>query len=172
MTRLIDIDFVYGWLKAAIFEIATKDRGSVFMRADGRDELHIVVVDAGTFLELWKCSGEPLAQQTQAEWLADYKIEGANSGFAKGRGDPVPLIHTSYFRGASGQMQIGFGNGFTRTIWLLAHGADDFPVLCEPETADALHKAAGVFGHVPVSIGDLLKDLTRTAWLERQPDLQ
>lgn len=169
MTRLIDIDFVFGWLKAAIFEIATKDRGLVFMRAAGHAESHIVVVDAGRFLELWKRSGNSLSQQTQAEWLADHKIEDADGGFARGRANPVPLIHVGYCRDALGQMQIGFNNGFTRTIWLLAHGADDFPVLCEAEAADVLHDAAGVSGHAPVSIGDLLKDFTRATWLERQP---
>lgn len=169
MVELVDKTFVFG-LPAAIYAVPTVERGTVYMRVDGSDETAVVIVDSDRFLDLWRCSKEPLAQQTPAQWKRDYKIEGAENGFSRGQGDPVPVIHVSYFEmpQGSGRMQIGFSNGYTRTIWLLAHGACGFPVKCSGETAQALHAAAGAAGSSPTTIKDLLAGLSWQEWLSRQ----
>jgi len=38
---------------------------------------------------------------------------------------------------------IGFTDGVTRTIWLLAYGAKCFPVMCRTENAELLQLMAG-----------------------------
>jgi len=41
---------------------------------------------------------------------------------------------------------VSFLDGITRTIWLLSHGAEAFPVECPMTSAHQLHRVAAVAG--------------------------
>lgn len=168
MVELIEKTFVFG-SPAAVYAVPTQERGTVYMRVNGDEKTSVVVVDSVRFLALWRLSGEPLAQKSQLEWKEDYKIEDAEKGFTAGKNNPVPVIHVSFeIQKPHGQMQVGFSDGYTRTIWLLTHGAAAFPVKCKNDTAHALYTAAGVQYSRPVTTKDLLKDLSWEEWLSRQ----
>lgn len=81
----------------------------------------------------------------EAGWRADRKFGDAQTGFAHGRDNPVPIavigVHDTPHAGGPGS--VAFINGITRTIWLLANGAKAFPIECQVSEADLLHRTAG-----------------------------
>lgn len=174
----------------ATFAVPTRDQGDVYMSV-GRtnylnDERIVVVVDAEKFLELWKA--EPyslhteLAHGSPSTWPLDYKFKHAVDGFSRGPSNPVPLadvgcdIHIKttpiyarnffFFKKHVGDQtesipNVGFTNGVTRTIWLLYHGAKYFPVLTNKSGANLLNQFAGIPNGEPMSVDQLIPELTR-----------
>jgi hypothetical protein len=55
-----------------------------------------------------------------------------------------------------GQPWLGFTNGITRTIWLLANGAKVFPVECALKKSDELQDLTGVPGGRLVVLSELI----------------
>lgn len=119
------------------------DTGVVYMKYEPTryvGSTKVVMVDSRIFYDLWLRT--PHSHAVPYPKLAyDYKFESAVDGFSKGRGNPVPLavvgVHTAL--GAPG---IGFTNGITRTMYLLHHLADAFPV--RADSSDLLFELAGV----------------------------
>ena len=173
----------YRFDKRAIFRVTTKEGGDVFMCIEGSNDHDnaVVEVDAKKFLSLWQ--KEPnshtpeLLHGDPEKWKQDYKFHHAESGFSEGESNPVPLaeigcnIHTNivpvyrkkllFFNNILGYRKeqfnyVTFSNGITRTIWLMAYGADAFPVECSKEEAPLLQRCAGLPYGSPLTIAELL----------------
>jgi hypothetical protein len=117
----------------------------------------VVVVRADKFLALWQSdpsrSQHSLSHGNPDSWRNYYKYQHAAEGFARGAMDPVPLAEVSCETNAHASRQASrgvyalFSNGITRTIWLLTHGCEVFPVLSPPPDADLLQEYAGLSAH-------------------------
>jgi hypothetical protein len=126
-----------------------------------------VMVEARKFLNLWRADPykehQEIAEGTPATWRQDYKYKHAVKGFSYGFTNPVPLPEIGYaeedIRSVTstflrfGRKEhtrhvrfVSFLDGLTRTIWLLSHGCNAFPVECLMSSAPNLHRAAGVAG--------------------------
>lgn len=169
--------------RQAIFRVTTKERGDVFMRVEGSNDHDnsVVEVDANKFLSLWQ--KEPYSHTPELlhgdpeKWKKDYKFHHAESGYLAGENNPVPLAevgcntHTNifpvyrkklvFFKQLIGYRKeqfnyISFSNGITRSIWLMAYGAEAFPVACRKEEAPLLQRSAGLHGGKPQTIAELL----------------
>lgn len=169
--------------KEVIFRITTRERGDVFMCTEGANnhDISVVEVDAKKLLSLWQ--KEPnshtpeLLHGDPVKWKQDYKFHHAESGFSGGEKNPVPLAEIGcnthkewiaiyrrkflFFRAFMGYRQeqfnyVSFSDGITRTIWLLAHGADIFPVECSTTEAPLLQHCAGLPEGTPQTIAQLL----------------
>ncbi len=78
---------------------------------------------------------------------ADSKYRHAAACFAEGPQSPVPLASVSLERGRDGTQSVSFGDGVTRTFWLLANNVAAFPVLIAGEAAaKQLAQLAGTDG--------------------------
>lgn len=172
------------FVDCAVFRIPTARKGDVFMRAErtnyNAERKAVVEVDAERFLDLWRqplSSHRDIATGNASTWPSDYKYRWAEDGFAGGEENPVPLAEVSCGRSTSDLIErrrhlffftkqvviarkglpwLGFTNGITRTIWLLANGAKVFPVECALDEADELQKLAGVPGGRPVVLSELI----------------
>ncbi|MCG9745983.1 hypothetical protein [Shewanella sp. Isolate8] len=167
-----------------IFEISTETAGTVFMttRKFGEQDNNraVVFVDANKLIELWKndpYNSEPLlAYGNESIWRSDLKFSQAERGFSFGKCNPVPLASIEcsthvyknpvwqrkflLFKELVGVVQeevsyIGFIDGITRAIWLLANNAKNFPVECSLGDAKLLQKEAGVIGSTYITVADL-----------------
>ncbi|WP_051996355.1 MULTISPECIES: hypothetical protein [Massilia] len=175
--------------QCAVFRIPTAKRGDVFMRAErpnyNADRKAIVEVVAARFLALWRqplSSHRDIALGDPTSWPSDYKYKWAEDGFASGAENPVPLAEVSCGRSTSDLIEkrrhflfftkeviiaqkglpwLGFTDGITRTIWLLANGASVFPVECALDEAADLQQLAGVPGGKPVVLSDLIRSRGR-----------
>ena len=179
MATLKKLDFVHG-IATAIYEIQIPRSNSVFMCVQRtnymNDQRSVVIVDARRFLDAWRASAkaypytnEQIALQSPAEWKKDYKYPDAVDGFSRGEINPVPLARlvVNPVRGAGKPLDIGFTNGITRTIWLLANDARSFPVECNAESAAKLYALAG-HERQPVTVTELLDSYTREVWLSQR----
>ena len=146
-----------------VCDIPLRDGAMAHMRLDDEVSANeaVVVCDPNRFLSMWKLSGcRPEVLACEDDWTRDYKFAEAVKGFSHGPDNPVPLADVvfrweitplRYLTGRLGEWRetfearpvLDFGNGITRTIWLLHNGARYFPVECGREEAPALHKAVG-----------------------------
>jgi hypothetical protein len=172
---------IFGWLTAATFEIPLNGGRSVHMQAElprGEDCYAVVLVDA-RFVHLWRAphsSHRDVAMLDESKWPTDYKYNEAVEGFSHGAENPVPLAevscgrisqdiveqHRRFFLWKSevivarkGEVFLNFTNGITRTIFLLANRAKEFPVRCERNAADLLRQLAGSANHQPLLLSSL-----------------
>lgn len=158
-----------------IFEIALVNSKPVYMCLNDptpRSEWFVVHVDSFKFLELWKNEPYNFNRHTShgnpESWIKDRKFHHAVAGFSGGITNPVPLATvTCQMHKASRRIYqkkflifdvvagyesfefeyVDFIDGITRTIWLLTHGANWFPVVCYTEDeATLLARTAGVDG--------------------------
>ncbi|WP_321959016.1 plasmid fertility inhibition factor family protein [Burkholderia cenocepacia] len=67
---------------------------------------------------------------------------------------------------------IGFTNGVTRTIWLLAAGAQRFPVSCHADNATVLHQVVGADNTEPHLVVDLVPELDHLAKLDENDEFR
>lgn len=138
---------------------------------DARED-QVFVANAEHFVRLWRANlhedQKPLAQGTPDSWMKDRKYAKAAGGFSRGETDPVPLAEAmldvrenpnlSLRTTGAGWMSrrrphdrpplysagLTLGNGYTRTIWLLANGARSFPVCARAsDGAGLLHRLVG-----------------------------
>jgi hypothetical protein len=182
---LITIEKRYATTTMAIFSVPLADREPVFMSvADTpyeNENRGVVIVDARKFLKLWRASLEgslqrDIARGSPKTWRKDYKFPSAVKGFSYGFANPVPLAwagysefdHTSvsytFFRFGRKEhtrhmRYVSFINGITRTIWLLSHGCEAFPVECKMSSAHQLHRAASVKGTRVFTVRDVQQRL-------------
>ena len=168
----------------ALYAVNTPRAGIVYMcirKTNYQNEKRsVVIVESMKFLRLWQNERggvEPkLAHGNERIWRNDYKFHHAEAGFSRGVSDPVPLaevecemytVHKTiwgrkmwFFRTYLGTeekqtVSIRFGNGITRTIWLLANGAKAFPVECPTDSAALLQESAGAPGYQLKTVLDI-----------------
>ncbi|MCW8348708.1 hypothetical protein MD535_22220 [Vibrio sp. ZSDZ65] len=85
------------------------------------------------------------------------KFHYAEKGFSFGVENPVPLANMTTNKDYP---SVGFINGITRTIWLLANGAQYFPAFVfDKEVANKLHRFFGVKGSRVLSNNELFFQL-------------
>ena len=177
---LITIEKRYGTTTMAIFSVPLADREPVFMCVREtpyeNENRGVVMVDAGKFLKLWRADPymhhQEIAQGNPQTWRQDRKFTSAAEGFSYGIKNPVPLAqvgyaevkqtsvsHTFLWFGRHEQTRhvryVSFINGITRTIWLLSHGCEAFPVECPMSSALNLHRAASVAGTRVFTVRDV-----------------
>lgn len=88
-----------------------------------------------------------LAYENEANWRRFRKFPDAEQGFAWGIKNPVRLPLVGCNPENSSTATVGFTNGVTRTIWLMANGAKEIPVSCERGSgSELLHRHAGADG--------------------------
>jgi hypothetical protein len=168
--------------RLASFVVPVPDRAPVHMsfalRAHMNDHSAVVMVQAERFLELWRNEPNSIHREqsfgTAETWRRDYKFHHAEDGFSHGQGNPVPLAYVSFgieprvdesyrflwFGRSTREVQVpyvGFTNGVTRTIWLLANQCAAFPVECELPGARELQELAGVPGSSLLTVASLLR---------------
>jgi hypothetical protein len=148
-----------------VFTVPLPNRTPVFMskKVTKYNESGVVIVDSEQFLELWRnepCSIHSVeANGTPQTWPNDRKYGHAEKGFSYGYDNPVPLAYISHDTATRTMVSykfilfwkkvfheqfhwVGFRDGITRTIWLLAHGCKAFPIECEMPGARELHRVA------------------------------
>ena len=175
----ITIEERYG-AKTAIFSVPLAGREPVFMcvveTPYENEHRGVVIVDARKFLRLWRAQPDGLHQEIARgnpdTWRQDRKFTSAAEGFSSGLANPVPLAqvgyaevkqtsvsHTFLWFGRQEQTRharsVSFINGITRTIWLLSHGCEAFPVECRMSSALNLHRAASVAGTQVFTVRDV-----------------
>jgi hypothetical protein len=180
---LITIEKRWG-VKMAIFSVPLGDREPVFMRVDEtpyeNEHRGVVIVDARKFLRLWRAdpykTHQEIARGNPRTWRQDRKFNDAADGFSYGFKNPVPLSWVGYEEvkilsvtykflrfGRKEHIRhvrfVSFINGITRTIWLLSHGCEAFPVACEMPEAITLHRAASVAGTRLFTVRDVQQGL-------------
>jgi hypothetical protein len=181
---LITIEKRYGTTMMAIFSVPLADREPVFLcvAETPYENAHrgVVIVDARKFLTLWRAQPDGLqreiAQGNPDTWRQDRKFPAAAEGFSYGFTNPVPLAqvgyadikHTavSYTFLRFGRQEhtrrmryVSFIDGITRTIWLLSHGCEAFPVECRMSSALKLHRAVSVAGTKVFTVRDVQQGL-------------
>ena len=147
----------------AVWEVPLPSGRSCYMsvRGGGADTDHfVVIVDADRFFQRWQRSAAGEGRNAQIpvppkERLhLDRKYPDAEEGVAQGRANPVPLACA----GANPPRyphEISFTNGITRTFWLIANGAEAFPVMVVGQrSAKRLHALAGA-GPRPIALDRL-----------------
>lgn len=167
----------------AIYRVETRKAGPVYMRmARHGPSPHwsIVIVDAAKFVAAWQesCKDRLQARGVMSDvdnlpfldekgWRADYKFGEAEKGFGHGIANPVPLAEVGPFRSpeATGNYAIGIVNGMTRSIWLLANGAEAFPVACCTDSAQQMHANIGCKEFPVCTVEQLLGFMTWDYWL-------
>src|SRR5690606_24910111 len=97
----------------------------------------IVYVDAERFFHLWRSNtldGLCVSQECpkREKLVEDYKYAEADRCFKLGIDNPIPLANVGLEYG------VGFNDGMTRTIWLIANGARSFPVFTSSKESAAL----------------------------------
>lgn len=154
--------------KICTFLVALREGNKAWMKMSLRHDSDkwIVIVRKRPFLDAWARSKQELQLSTgdEAVWRGDYKFHHAEMGFAHGRDNPVQLAwcdaHYELDRGLP-VLHAGFTDGITRTIWLLANGAESFPVSVSSEkSARLLFRGAGDRKTQPVSVASLQSLIT------------
>ena len=177
---LITIEKRYGTTTMAIFSVSLADRKPVFMcvveTPYENEHRGVVIVDAREFLKLWRADPykhhQEIATGNPQTWRQDRKFTSAAEGFSEGFANPVPLPEVEYTEGKQTSVSykflrvgrheqtrhvryVSFINGITRTIWLLSHGCQAFPVECPMSSALKLHRAASVAGTRVFTVRDV-----------------
>ncbi len=121
----------------------------------------VVIVRKRPFLEAWAQNGrEPrLANGDETLWRKDFKFLLAEEGFSHGYYNPVPLaLCDARYELDKGLpvLNTSFTDGITRTIWLMANGAESLPVsLTSEKSARLLFRGAGDRKTEPLSVAFL-----------------
>ena len=161
---------IYGQ-QHAVFSVCTRNK-IVFMKKaifqTEVDDSFIVLVERIRFESVWfKCGDRvapTLARGNELIWRSDEKFHFAEKGFGYGVENPVPLACMS---ASSAYPQVSFVDGITRTIWLMANGVGQFPVLTHSfEEARNLHRYIGVKASSIISNNELLDRLNQYSCFE------
>lgn len=131
----------YGYLKAGLFAVPTRDH-TVYLRSEGLDDDFVVAeIETVRLFERWRDSPygghKHLAYGAPQTWREDRKFNEAEEGYAKGWRNPVPVPHVECAISERGESYIEVMD-VTRTIWLAANAASFIPVACHPDQIDIL----------------------------------
>lgn len=140
---------------SAVWKIRLLDSPARFMRLTWHhpdSQHHVVMVDGDRFYRAWldhpsqiNAPSAPDSCVLRANMPKDYKYAAAVRGFTTEGASPVPLADCCCYRSQNGALRVGFTNGMTRTLWLLANHAESFPVLVgSAAEAQEIYDAAGV----------------------------
>lgn len=156
-----------------LYEIETY-KGPQYMRVDGgagaMDDRMVVIVDSSLFLRLWNLK-EGLSSPSR--WKSAPGYAEVQSRFLSGMRHPLRLAQieirwsflTSILTRLLGLLRLNLTlpgkrlkivEGERRTMWLLANGADAFPVECSASCAPLLHRLAGVESIPPAPLKDIV----------------
>lgn len=121
-----------------MFEIPIKGNRNVYMSCClyTPSDTFLVILDTQRFIQAWYMSEDDdrfpgLHQGTERLWRADKKFHYAEDGFNEDKINPVPVADSISCEKIDSQLNITFGDGVTRTIWLLANHAEYMPLLVE-----------------------------------------
>lgn len=128
------------------------------------DQRYVLMVNTRRFYEAWLSNlgrdgsnRRGLDCVLKSQMPSDYKYKNAAEGFSLGIDNPVPLAEVSATEEVNGH-DIRFGNGVTRTKWLIANDAESFPIEVRyEETALIIHGLAGFQDVMPCTVAELLK---------------
>ena len=156
-----------------LYEIETY-KGLQYMRVDAgagavADRM-VVVVDSSLFLRLWN---RKAGLDNASRWKAIPGYAEVQRRFMSGMSHPLRLAQVqikwnfisvllSRLLGllklnlALPGKQLKFVEGERRTMWLLANGAEAFPVECPANCAQLLHRLAGVESIPPAPLKDVM----------------
>lgn len=158
---------LHGYAPALVFHVQLASARTIFMSALDESQTYAVVeVSAVKLLTAWRRTEfSPhldVANGDANTWPNDAKYASADRSFAIGLENPVPVPLVAIERqGVAALPVLNFIDGITRTIWLLANGADSFPVKCPLQDAHLLVEACGAIGHDSlVQIPDLSAELS------------
>jgi len=170
-----------GCRERAVFKIPTS-RGEQYLCVyNAIDSYSVVEIETELLLNLWReninAVQRDIAHGSPKSWVNDRKFKEAEAGFLKGEKNPVPLPCTScgilnkyedtwerrfvFFRKYLGKhiKRVPFVSidDVTRSIWLMAHGAQRFPVLCSSDYdhVKLLHLLAGEPDVPPQTVKDI-----------------
>lgn len=149
-----------------IYEIELPNKNSVYMNIVPtnyyNNETYPVIVNSEKFLEYWKKAPKScqvdyeLSHGNQKSWISDYKYKNAEEGFMGGINNPVPIAKIQYIDKTNPNYITV--SDCTRTIWLLANGANSFPVKCEGyNNAKNVYDFIGEKGFELKNITDIMK---------------
>lgn len=147
-----------------VWKVPLPNQRAVYMglsRAPAGEEYdrkkHVVIVRARHFYAAWRAADLALNCDTARALLPsdipkDRKWSDQGPNWAEGRKNPVYLPDVGYHpsRGPA------FGDGITRSLWLIYNGAESFPVyLYDEESARGLHRLLGDPRRPPQSVQEL-----------------
>lgn len=119
-----------------IFEIPIKEGRQVYMQhsLEFDSKGFIIILDTKKFIKIWRKSKNDSRIPNyhigdEKLWRTDYKFHSAEQGFEDGKKNPVPVTAGIDCIGKFPNCNVSFNDGVTRTIWLLANGAEYFPIV-------------------------------------------
>lgn len=149
-----------------IYKIELPNRNSVYMNIISANysygDIYPIIVNSEKFLKYWKNVPKndqinyELSHGNKKSWPLDRKYHDAEYGFTRGISNPVPIPKIKYIDNIIPSYIIVLD--CTRTIWLLANGADSFPVECEGyNNAKNVYDFIGEKEFKFINITDLMK---------------
>ncbi|EIJ6113748.1 hypothetical protein LJJ21_004708, partial [Salmonella enterica] len=154
---------VPGHRRGVVWRVSVPGQSDVFMCLPNYagQRYFVVYVSGLAFYRAWLASGAGHYQSCplQPDMPNDRKFKDAVSGFAQGFENPVPIADVAPSM-KGGELIVHFTDGITRSLWLLAHDVEAFPVLCSDlDSASLLADKAGVAD--PVRVRTLERELER-----------
>jgi hypothetical protein len=134
----------------------------------------VVPVNAVAFNRLWLAGGlnsreRPDGCLLRRDMPADSKYRHAAACFAEGPQSPVPLASVSLECSRDGTQSVSFGDGVTRTFWLLANNVAAFPVLIAGEAAaKQLAQLAGTDGST-LRVSEAFRQVEKAPAIPQKP---
>lgn len=142
MSELKNIDLILHD-NTIIIKLKNEENKAVFMQYyfSFRKKSQFAFIEVDTLKEYWgrnHCNEySKYANASESELRHDYKFSLAEEGFSRGYEDPVPVAEIGLLNYTTPQC-IGFQNGMTRTIWLMANGYKIIPFEVSNITTDFL----------------------------------
>lgn len=126
-----------------IIKLTNEENKAVFMKYpySFKKSSQFTFIEVDTLKEYWGRNHynehSKYAKASEFELRQDYKFSYAEEGFSYGYKDPVPVAEIALLNYTTPPC-IGFQNGITRTIWLMANGYKIIPFEVSNITTDFL----------------------------------
>lgn len=127
-----------------VWKIALNNGEACFMSQKKDCNIYsTIIVDADKLYYHWLNSGSRHHCTLKPQMQNDHKFKDAIDGFSKGEENPVPAAN-AYIRMENGNPIVSFGDGITRTFYLLSKGAQSFPLQIPTENKLLAEKVLGI----------------------------